>query len=145
MPAPWSCMPTAAAKARTIRAPMAARRGSEIVPRKAGEGDRAQRGGGGVKPAGDVRAPKETIHSARRLRRRLSVPEVRLWIRLRARSPGQPIFRRQHSLGSYVLDFYCPAARLAVEVDGMSHDMGGTPLRDARRDVWLRKEGVTVM
>jgi very-short-patch-repair endonuclease len=44
-----------------------------------------------------------------------------------------------------VLDFYCARARLAVEIDGMSHDLGGRPQRDARRDAWLEARGVTVM
>ena len=92
-----------------------------------------------------MRAPAETIANARRLRRSLSPPEARLWSRLRARTPGTPAFRRQHPIGPYVLDFYCAKARLAVEVDGMSHDAGDRPERDARRDVWLRERGVTVL
>jgi very-short-patch-repair endonuclease len=54
-----------------------------------------------------MRAPKKTIRNARNLRRMLSVPEVQLWDRLRARAPGKLVFRRQHPVGSYVLDFYC--------------------------------------
>ncbi|MGD1037465.1 MAG: DUF559 domain-containing protein [Roseiarcus sp.] len=92
-----------------------------------------------------MRAPIETIANARRLRRNLSAPEARLWIRLRVRTPGTPAFRRQHPIGPYVLDFYCAKARLAVEIDGMSHDMGDRPERDVRRDAWLKARGVTVM
>ena len=92
-----------------------------------------------------MRAPTETIAKARRLRRNLSPPEARLWSRLRARLPGMPVFRRQHPIGPYVLDFYCAKARLAVEIDGMSHDLGDRPERDIRRDAWLRSQGVTVM
>jgi very-short-patch-repair endonuclease len=92
-----------------------------------------------------VRAPKETVENARRLRRMLSPPEARLWSRLRARVPGAPIFRRQHPIGPYVLDFYCARARLAVEVDGIGHDLGDRPQRDLRRDAWLRAQGVSVM
>jgi very-short-patch-repair endonuclease len=73
------------------------------------------------------------------------VPEARLWSRLRARAPGKPVFRRQHPIGPYVLDFYCAKAHLAIEIDGISHDMGDRPQRDERRDVWLKKHGVTVM
>jgi very-short-patch-repair endonuclease len=74
-----------------------------------------------------MRAPKETINLARRLRRNLSAPEARLWNRLRERKPGTPVFRRQHPIGPYVLDFYCAEARVAVEIDGMSHDLGDRP------------------
>jgi very-short-patch-repair endonuclease len=92
-----------------------------------------------------MRAPPETIANARRLRRRLSPPEARLWSRLRARAPGAPVFRRQHPIGPYVLDFCCATARLAVEIDGMSHDAADRPARDARRDAWLREQGIAVM
>jgi very-short-patch-repair endonuclease len=81
-----------------------------------------------------MRAPPETIASARRLRRALSPPEVKLWSRLRLRAPGLLAFRRQHPIGPYVLDFYCAKARLAVEIDGMSHDLGDRLERDVRRD-----------
>jgi very-short-patch-repair endonuclease len=92
-----------------------------------------------------MRAPTEIIANARRLRRALSPPEVKLWSRLRGRTPGMPTFRRQHPIGPYVLDFYCAKARLAVEIDGMSRDLGDRPERDLRRDAWLGKRGVTVM
>jgi very-short-patch-repair endonuclease len=92
-----------------------------------------------------MRAPKETIENARLLRRNLSPPEARLWLRLRTRIPGAPVFRRQHPIGPYVLDFYCAKARLAIEVDGIGHDLGDRPQRDILRDAWLQAEGVTVM
>ncbi len=92
-----------------------------------------------------MRAPRKTIGNARRLRRALSVPEVRLWSRLRQREPGKPVFRRQHPIGRYVLDFYCAKARLAIELDGASHDLGNRPQRDSRRDAWLRERGIRVL
>ena len=92
-----------------------------------------------------MRAPTKTIDNAQRLRRTMSVPEARLWNKLRGREPGKPIFRRQHPIGPYILDFYCAKARLAIEIDGVSHDMGSRPQRDARRDAWLEKHDVTVM
>jgi very-short-patch-repair endonuclease len=64
---------------------------------------------------------------------------------LRQRAPGKPVFRRQHPIGPYVLDFYCAKAHLAVEIDGISHDMADRPERDERRDIWLKKRGVTVV
>jgi very-short-patch-repair endonuclease len=48
-------------------------------------------------------------------------------------------------MGRYMLDFYCAEARLAVEIDGMSHDLGDGPQRDASRDVWLKARGLIVM
>lgn len=103
-----------------------------------------ERGGGGSDSL-IMRAPKVTIRRARRLRRTLSAPEAQLWSRLRTRRPDQPVFRRQRPIGPYVLDFYCAKARLAVEIDGISHDMGGRPKHDIVRDTWLEQHGVSVV
>jgi very-short-patch-repair endonuclease len=92
-----------------------------------------------------MRAPKKIIGKARHLRRTLSPPEARLWSRLRRREPGMPVFRRQHPIGPYVLDFCCANAHLGIEIDGISHDMDDRPQRHDRRDTWLRKHGVTVI
>jgi very-short-patch-repair endonuclease len=92
-----------------------------------------------------MRAPRKTIDRAQALRRALSPPEVLLWSRLRERASGKPVFRRQHPIGPYVLDFYCAKARLAVELDGMSHDTGDHPQRDLGRDAWLQARGITVL
>jgi very-short-patch-repair endonuclease len=54
-------------------------------------------------------------------------------------------FRKQHPLGPYILDFYCDAVRLAVEVDGASHGFGDGPGYDARRDRWLLQRGVQTL
>jgi very-short-patch-repair endonuclease len=69
----------------------------------------------------------------------MSAHEARLWARLRERSSEIPAFRRQHPVGPYVLDFYCAKARLAIEIDGISHDLGDHPQRDQRRDAWLEE------
>jgi len=91
--------------------------------------------------AASMRAPTKTIAKARRLRRSLTPPEARLWRCLKARASERPVFRRQHPIGPYVIDFYCATARLAIEIDGASHDMGDRPYRDARRDAWLSARG----
>jgi very-short-patch-repair endonuclease len=83
-----------------------------------------------------MRAPPKTISDARRPRRTLSMPEARLWSRLRERTSGKPVFRRRHPIGPYVLDFYCTKARLAIEIDGESYDMGDRPRRDIDCDAW---------
>ena len=81
--------------------------------------------------------PARTIRRARTLRREMSLPEVLLWRELR-RSPDGFHFRKQHSAGDYILDFFCARANLAIEVDGTSHDMGDRPARDEVRNAWLR-------
>jgi very-short-patch-repair endonuclease len=81
---------------------------------------------------------------ARELRRKMTLPEGLLWQILRTRPNGFK-FRRQCPIGWYVVDFYCPAARLVIEVDGESHSMGDHPDRDASRDQWLRDRGLRVI
>ena len=88
--------------------------------------------------------PQATVKKARQLRRTMTAPEVILWHRLR-RKPGGFKFRRQHPAGAYVLDFFCSEARLAVEVDGIAHDMGDRPERDERRTRWLDEQGVQLL
>jgi hypothetical protein len=56
-----------------------------------------------------------------------------------------PKFRRQHTVGRYTLDFYCPAARLAIELDGGQHYGGMQLLRDEARDAWLAEQGIRVL
>jgi very-short-patch-repair endonuclease len=67
-----------------------------------------------------------------------------LWQVLRKRPDGLK-FRRQHPIGRCIVDFYCPAARLVIEVDGESHSRGEHPQRDRRRDEWLKGQGLRVV
>ena len=91
-----------------------------------------------------MRAKIITLKRARTLRGNLTPPETMLWIRLRRREPHWPVFRRQHAIGAYILDFYCPAAKLAIEVDGSVHGEAERALHDERRDAWLRRQGIAV-
>lgn len=75
----------------------------------------------------------------------MTPPEARLWSALKAGRLDGLKFRRQHPFGPYVLDFYCEAARLCVEVDGWGHNMGDQPVRDTRRDAWLAAQGVRTL
>jgi len=63
-----------------------------------------------------MRVPKKTLQRARELRRRMTLPEVVLWDALRKGRLSRLRFRRQNPLGPYVLDFYLPSARLAIEL-----------------------------
>jgi very-short-patch-repair endonuclease len=82
--------------------------------------------------------------SARRLRRKMSLPEVLLWQILR-KQPGYVKFRRQHPIGRYVLDFYVLELKLAIEIDGLAHDMGDRPVRDEERDSWFESQGIRML
>ncbi len=91
-----------------------------------------------------LHGPKETQNRAKQLRRTMSLPEIILWRELKKR-PGNLRFRHQHPAGPYVLDFFCPRSKLAVEVDGEAHDYGDRPKRDEARDVWLLSQGVRTL
>jgi very-short-patch-repair endonuclease len=52
---------------------------------------------------------------------------------------------RQHPVGPYILDFYCSAAHLAIEVDGLAHDNAARARQDERRRAWLAERGITTL
>jgi very-short-patch-repair endonuclease len=85
------------------------------------------------------------VSRARALRRTLTPPEARLWVCLRGRKLAGLKFRRQHPVGPYVLDFYCPEARMAVEVDGQIHMQPDQWEKDQRRTAWLGEQGILVV
>ena len=82
-----------------------------------------------------------SVVRARDLRKSMTPPERRLWNALKQRPDGFK-FRKQHEHGPYYLDFYCFEAAVAVEVDGLAHELGSNPQRDERRDAWLASRGI---
>ena len=90
-------------------------------------------------------ADSKSHERARGFRRELTPPEARLYVALRGRKLRGLKFRRQHPIGPYILDFYCSAARLAVEVDGASHLTAERGARDERRTQWLAVKGIKVL
>jgi very-short-patch-repair endonuclease len=91
-----------------------------------------------------ISGPTSTVQRARKLRQEMTLPEVKLWTALRTR-PGGFKFRRQHPAGNYVLDFYCAALRLAIEVDGWAHSLGGVAKADAARSAYLRTQHIATL
>ena len=71
----------------------------------------------------------------RDLRKHGTPAEGSLWTRLKNRQVGGFLFRRQFSIGNYILDFYCPDLHLALELDGESHRY--KPSDDRQRDITL--------
>lgn len=69
--------------------------------------------------------------------------ERTLWARLRDRRLSGLKFRRQHPIGRFIVDFCCPARRLAVEIDGDSHAEQAE--YDAARTAWLVEQGYAVI
>jgi len=81
----------------------------------------------------------------RRLRKNTTDAEQKVWSILRSRQMVGLKFLRQYSVGPYILDFYCPERRLAIEVDGGQHaDMYGQQ-HDAHRDSYIRELNIRVI
>ncbi|WP_229311166.1 endonuclease domain-containing protein [Larkinella soli] len=79
------------------------------------------------------------------LRNESTFAEEALWFRLRRSQLDGRKFRRQHSIGYFILDFYCPAERLAIEVDGFIHDAPENQANDQERDRALATLDITVL
>ncbi|MEL7038411.1 MAG: endonuclease domain-containing protein [Cyanobacteria bacterium J06592_8] len=62
-----------------------------------------------------------TEQAARFLRKNLTPAEAKLWSALRSRQLAGLKFRRQHPVGQFIVDFYCPSCKLIIEVDGDIH------------------------
>lgn len=82
---------------------------------------------------------------AAKLRRDATDVERKLWAHLRSKRLGQLRFRRQQPIGPYVVDFYCSAAKLIVELDGSQHGEESRMLRDEARTAWLNERGYRVL
>ncbi len=81
---------------------------------------------------------------ARALRHPLTQAEELLWQGLRNRQLGMK-FRRQHPIGTLIVDLYCHQAKLIVEIDGEVHDAPDQIARDAARTEWLEERGYRML
>jgi very-short-patch-repair endonuclease len=79
------------------------------------------------------------------LRNNLTAAEATLWTLLKGKQLGGKKFRRQHSVGSYILDFYCPSAKLAIELDGEHHFTAEGQTADAIRTRFLESLNIKVL
>jgi very-short-patch-repair endonuclease len=79
------------------------------------------------------------------LRRNLSKAEAILWNHLSRRQMHGYKFRRQYSIDQYVLDFYCPELKLAIEVDGDSHFVPAAEDYDKQRQDHIENYGISVI
>ena len=64
----------------------------------------------------------EVEQAAKRLRKNMTPAEAKLWSALKGKKLDGVKFRRQHPVGNFILDFYCPAYKLVIEVDGEIHN-----------------------
>jgi len=79
------------------------------------------------------------------LRNNLTPAEARLWSFLQNSQLEGRKFRRQHSVGNYILDFYCPSEKLAIELDGQGHLQPSVVAYDEYRTHYLETLGIRVI
>lgn len=79
----------------------------------------------------------------RELRNQPIPSEVLMWSVLRRRQLLGLKFRRQYSIGQYIVDFFCPYVHLAVEIDGETHTRSGEDVKDIFRQRWIEQQGIT--
>jgi very-short-patch-repair endonuclease len=89
------------------------------------------------------RGPDQVRRAAKELRQPMTVAEQKLWSAVRRNGIDGLHFRRQHPVGPFILDFYCPRAKLAVELDGAIHDR--QVARDLARTEGLETLGIRVL
>lgn len=89
--------------------------------------------------------PGKMTALARNLRKRDTWAERLLWAWLRDRRFSTYKFRRQHSFGPHILDFFCLEAMLNIELDGSGHGFPEQQAADNERDSWLEERGVRVL
>lgn len=94
---------------------------------------------------------KEIIHNKielkdkrKFLRNHMTSAEAKLWKYLRNKSLDGRKFRRQHSVGVYILDSYCPSEKLCVELDGEKHYSDAGFEHDQTRTKFLKEFGIKV-
>ena len=86
---------------------------------------------------------KSLTNLAQKLRNEMTKEEQQLWYRFLRRYPIQ--FKRQVTCGDYILDFYCPKAKLAVELDGLYHHFSKVSEKDKARNDYLNSLGIYVI
>ena len=82
----------------------------------------------------------------RKLRRDLTSPEKILWNNIRNRQLFGFKFKRQYGVGNFILDFYCPEAQLAIEIDGDSHFINEDAIvKDKDREEYIKKFKIKIL
>ena len=79
------------------------------------------------------------------LRNNMTFSEARLWSCLKKKQLQGRKFRRQHSIGNYIVDFFCFSEGLIIEVDGSSHDNYSSEMDDIERDEFLKEKGFRIL
>jgi very-short-patch-repair endonuclease len=87
----------------------------------------------------------KAVSQARKLRRTSTEAERRLWALLSSAQLNGVKFRRQHPIGTYIVDFVSLDSKLIIEIDGGHHNMDDVRQGDESRTAWLTGEGYSVL
>ncbi len=81
----------------------------------------------------------------RSLRNNMPFAEKLIWSKIKSQQIEGCKFRRQYSIGAFVVDFYSPELRLGLEIDGDSHSVGGAQVYDNERESFLKSKGTKIL
>ena len=81
----------------------------------------------------------------RALRKDLTSAEATLWKVLKGKGLKGKKFRRQHSIGNFIVDFYCPSEKLAIELDGQHHFSLTGEWRDFKKEKYIKSKGIKIL
>ena len=85
------------------------------------------------------------LEQRRYLRKNLTAEEAVLWKALKSKQIDKFKWRKQHPVGNYILDFYCPKAKLCIELDGKEHYTFQGAKEDYQRTMYLNSKGIRVL
>lgn len=90
--------------------------------------------------------PPDTKQQRQTLRNNMPLAELLLWSRLKGSQIKRYKFRRQQGIGKLIIDFYCPRANLAIEIDGESHfENNSAQRRDRKKEAYLQSLGIRIL
>ena len=88
---------------------------------------------------------RDLVQRRKELRKNGTASEVILWQALKSRKLFGRKFRRQHSIGYFILDFYCPTEKLGIELDGKLHYTENGRFRDKEKTGYLNYYGIRII
>jgi len=92
-----------------------------------------------------VRGIPQHLKQKRRLRSEMTKAERLLWSKIRGLQFHSLKFRRQHGIGPYIVDLYCPERLLVIEIDGDVHAQGNRKKMDCQREAYLSTLGLNII
>ena len=92
-----------------------------------------------------IHSKKELKEFRKELRKNLTPAEAFLWTQLKAQQLANRKFAKQHSIGNYIVDFYCASEKLIIELDGEVHQNATAMEYDEKRTIFLNELGYTVI